>query len=214
MVLCALALALAAPACAAIGLSLTDGGIRRAFQFALAKRFGAPFTPEVIVVGDSLAAACPWRKLFRSPFATLNLAEGGATIKEIAGQVYRARAIPAPWLLINGGLNDLLFDAATPEQIEADYRALFRRVDTGRKVAVTLMPYIADPEQSGRIAAANVILSQLCAERGYAVIDLNPEIAREGVRKPDMTPDGLHFSSKAEAVWLEVARGLLRAQAV
>lgn len=120
---------------------LTDGGIRLALQFALAKRIGGVFTPEVIVAGDSLAASCPFKGSNRRPFAVLNLAAGGATIMEIAGQIHRARDIPARWLLIDGGLNDLLFDNAAPDQLDADFRALFRRMEERRRVIVTLMPY-------------------------------------------------------------------------
>lgn len=188
---------------------LTDGGIRLALQFALAKRIGGVFTPELIVAGDSLAASCPFKRLNRHPFAVLNLAAGGATIMEIAGQIHRARDIPARWLLIDGGLNDLLFDNAAPDQLEADFRALFRRMEERRRVIVTLMPYVADPAQSARIEAANGRLARLCAERGYLVIDLNPSISRDGARASDMTCDGLHFARKAEVIWLDAVRGTI-----
>lgn len=126
---------------------------------------------------------------------------------EIAGQIYRACDIPARWLLIDGGLNDLLFDNAAPEALEADFRALFRRMGGRRRVIVTLMPYVADPAQSARIDAANGRLTQLCAERGYLVVDLNPMIAQDGARASDMNCDGLHFSRKAKDVWLDAVRG-------
>jgi lysophospholipase L1-like esterase len=201
--------ALVALVVAAAGFCLTDGGVRLAVQFALARRIGFVFAPKVIVVGDSLAAGCPWRKLYRRPFATLNLAAGGATIKEIAGQIYRARDIRAPWLLVDGGLNDLLFDSANAEQIECDYSALFRRIGPNRRVIVTLMPHVVDPAQTVRIDDANCRLLQLCAARGYEVIDLNPMISKDGVRAPDMTPDGLHFSSKAEQLWRDAVRSVI-----
>lgn len=191
---------------------LTDGGVRLAIQFALARRIGFVFTPKLIIVGDSLAAGCPWRKLYRLPFATLNLATGGATIKEIAGQIYRARDIRAPWLLIDGGLNDLLFDSADAEQIESDFSALFRRIGDDRRVIVTLMPYVADPAQTTRINEANRRLLTLCAARDDKVIDLNPVISKDGVRAADMTPDGLHFSRKAERVWLDAVGSVIRSK--
>ncbi len=202
---CFFAVALSGFALAVTGFFLTDGGVRLALQFAIAKRVGGVFTPALIVAGDSLAASCPFKKLFR-PFAVLNLASGGATLMEIAGQIHRAREIPAGWLLIDGGLNDLLFDGAGPERIEADFRALLRRLSGNQKVIVTLMPYVADPAQSARIDAANARIARLCAERGLLSIDLNPLIARDGVRMSDMTDDGLHFSGKAEQIWLDAVR--------
>jgi lysophospholipase L1-like esterase len=209
MTSCSFAVALVGVILAVAGFCLTDGSIRLALQFALAKRIGGVFAPVLIVAGDSLAASCPFAKLFRSPFAVLNLATGGATIMEIAGQINRARDIRAEWLLIDGGLNDLLFDDAAPQQTEADFRALFRRISENCEVIVTLMPYVADPAQTTRIEAANLKLSRLCAERGYRVIDLNPLIARNGVRKADMSYDGLHFSPKAEQLWLHAVSAAL-----
>jgi lysophospholipase L1-like esterase len=210
LVFCWLAIAFGAASLAVFGFCLTDGEIRRAVRFALAARVGRVFAPRLLVVGDSLAAACPWGRLYRSPFAVLNLASGGATLKEIAGQIYRARDIPSEWLLIDGGLNDLLFDAAGLEQMEADFRALFRRVGA-RRAIVTLMPYVADAAQTARIDAANQMLSRLCMERGDKVIDLNPMISRNGVRNPDMTNDGLHFVAKAERIWIDAFRSKVEA---
>jgi hypothetical protein len=206
---CSFAVVLMGIILAIAGFCLTDGAIRLAIRFALAKRVGGVFAPALIVAGDSLAASCPFGKLFRRPFAVLNLARGGATIMEIAGQIYRARDIRAEWLLIDGGLNDLLFDDAAPQQAEADFRALFRRIGENCKVIVTLMPHVADPTQTTRIEAANLKLSRLCAERGYRVIDLNPLIARNGAREADMTHDGLHFSAKAEQLWLQAVSAAL-----
>jgi lysophospholipase L1-like esterase len=204
--------ALVALLVAASAFCLTDGGVRLAIQFALARRIGCVFTPKLIIVGDSLAAGCPWRTLYRLPFATLNLATGGATIKEIAGQIYRAREIRAPWLLVDGGLNDLLFDSADAERIESDFSALSRRIGDDRRVIVTLMPYVADPAQTTQINEANRGLLQLCAACGYKVIDLNPVISENGVRAADMTPDGLHFSGKAEQVWLDAVGSVIRSK--
>lgn len=211
MPFCSIAIAGAIPFATFLLFCLTDGAIRRALRFSLARRLGGAFTPTLIVVGDSLAAACPWKRLFRRPFPVLNLAVGGATVKEIAGQVVASRDIRARWLLIDGGLNDLLFDTAAPEQIEADFRALFRRIGADKKVIVTLMPFIADAGEAARIEAANLILLRLCGERGYAVIDINPAVSKDGVRRPEMTGDGLHFTAAAETVWLDAVGRILRA---
>jgi lysophospholipase L1-like esterase len=206
---CSFAVVLMGIILAVAGFCLTDGSIRLALQFSLAKRIGGVFAPALVVAGDSLAASCPFGKLFRRPLAVLNLATGGATIMEIAGQINRSRDLRAEWLLIDGGLNDLLFDDAAPQQIEDDCRALFRRIGENCKVIVTLMPYVADRTQTARIEAANLKLSRLCAERGYRVIDLNPLIARNGAREADMTHDGLHFSAKAEQLWLQAVSAAL-----
>lgn len=213
MTLCLLVALIAAALICLNVFFLTDGRVRVAARLVLARRIGGVFAPDVVVVGNSLAAACPWKRLSPRPFAILNLAAGGATIKEIAGQINLAREIDARWLLIDGGLNDLMFDEAGPEQIEADFRALFRRIGADRQVVVTLAPFVSDVAQAPRIEAANRIIARLCAARRYEVVDLNPDVSDGGARLPAMTNDGLHFTAQAENVWLTAVRGAMaRAQ--
>lgn len=190
----------------AVAFFLTDGRVRRAAHLVLARRLGGVFLPRVIVVGDSLAAGCSWSKLYKRPFAVLNLAEGGATLKQIAGQIHQARELPGARLLMNGGLNDLLFDRATPEQFEADCHALFKRIGPHERQIFTLMPFTADPTDTSRIEAANVILHRFCTDYGVRALDINPAVSLGKVRKPDMTDDGLHFTRAAERIWIEAVR--------
>jgi lysophospholipase L1-like esterase len=185
---------------------LSDGAVRREVHLMLARRLGGFFRPRLIVVGDSLAAGCPWSKLDPRPFAVLNLAEGGATLGQIAGQVHRVRALPAARLLIDGGLNDLLSDRATLERVESDCAALFRRIGAHPQVIVTLMPFTADPDESDRIEAANAVLAGLCAEKGFDALDINEAVSQGRLRRPEMTNDGLHFTRAAEMKWIEAVR--------
>jgi lysophospholipase L1-like esterase len=192
-----------------LGLLLSDGRVRREAHFMLARRFGGVFEPRLVVAGDSLAAACPWRELDRRPFAVLNLAEGGATLKEIAGQVYRARQFEGARLLIDGGLNDLLFDQAPLAQFERDSRALFNRIGAHRQVIFTLMPFTAELGDPEMIEAANALLVRQCVERGSHALDINGAVSQGRRRKPEMTNDGLHFTRAAEMKWIEATLELL-----
>lgn len=185
---------------------LSDGGVRREVHFMLARRAGGVFRPRLIVAGDSLAAGCPWRLLDRRPFAVLNLAEGGATLKQIAGQVHRARQFEDARLLIDGGLNDLLFDRAPLDQFEFDCRALFSRIGAHRQIIFTLMPFTDDDGVSDMIEAANARLVRHCAERGFDPLDINEAVSQGRRRKPEMTNDGLHFTRAAERMWIEAVR--------
>lgn len=185
--------------------ALANRGPRQALSLALAQN-QRWIAPRVIVVGDSLAACCPFEKLSRRPLGVLMLAKGGATLKEIAGQIFQAREIAARCVIIDGGLNDILFDDAPLERIEHDFRGLLRRLGDGAAAIFTLMPYVADPAYAARIEAANCRMAALCEEHGVAVIDLNPELSLGGVRRPEMTDDGLHFSARANAVWIAAVR--------
>lgn len=193
--------------------AFSSGEVRRAMFLALIERLGAEFSMDFVVVGDSLAAQCPWaRKLSRRPFSVLNLAKGGATLKEIGGQILRAGSIRKRYLLIDGGLNDLLFEEAPVEQIEYDFRALLRRLDPNARVVMTLMPYVSDPAFTARIDEANKVVRRLAEERGCVIVDLNSELSSNGVRKPEMTNDGLHFSALADSIWIEAVRRQIAAK--
>ncbi len=185
-----------------------DRGARDAMLLSLARN-QRWIAPRVIVVGDSLAACCPFGKLSRRPLGVLSLAKGGARLKEIGGQISRARGIAARNMIIDGGLNDILFYDAPPEQIEHDFRALLRRLDNGARAIFTLMPHVADPAYSERIDAANRRMAALCADHGVAVLDLNPEVSTGGVRRPEMTDDGLHFSTRANKAWIAALRRMM-----
>ncbi|MFY9832596.1 MAG: GDSL-type esterase/lipase family protein [Methylocystis sp.] len=185
--------------------ALVDRGARDAMLLSLARN-QRWFAPRIIVVGDSLAACCPFGKLSWRPLGVLSLAKGGATLEEIGGQITRARGIAARYVIIDGGVNDILFHDAPREQIERDFRALLRRLDDGARAIFTLMPHVADPAYSERIEAANRRMAALCAEHGVAVLDLNPEVAAGGVRRPEMTDDGLHFSARANEAWIAAVR--------
>ena len=188
--------------------ALVDRGARDAMLLSLARN-QRWFAPRIIVVGDSLAACCPFGKLSWRPLGVLSLAKGGATLEEIGGQITRARGIAARYVIIDGGLNDILFHDAPREQIERDFRALLRRLDDGARAIFTLMPHVADPAYSERIEAANRRMAALCAEHGVAVLDLNPEVAAGGVRRPEMTDDGLHFSARANEAWIAAVRRMM-----
>jgi hypothetical protein len=187
---------------------LVDHEARDAMLLSLARN-QRWIAPRIIVVGDSLAACCPLGKLSWRPLGVLTLAKGGATLKEIGGQILRARGIAARYVIIAGGLNDILFHDTPPEQIERDFRALLRRLDDGARAIFTLMPHVADPAYSERIEAANRRMAALCAEHGVAVLDLNPEVSTGGVRGPEMTDDGLHFSARANEAWIAAVRRMM-----
>lgn len=180
---------------------LTHQDLPRALRLALAQKYRW-FIPQIIIAGDSLAAGCAFRSLAPKPFGVLTVAKGGATLQEIAVQLSQVRGIAAQWIVFDGGLNDLLSDDSSLAQIEHDFRLLLRRMGAVRRATFTLMPHVADARWTARIDDANQLIAAICEQNGIGVLDLNPELSTDGVRRPEMTDDGLHFTSRANAVWV------------
>ncbi|MGA8172173.1 MAG: SGNH/GDSL hydrolase family protein [Methylocystis sp.] len=195
-------------ASAGAAFALAFRGSRDEILLALARK-PLGFAPRIVVVGDSLAACCPFQRLSRRPLGVLRLARGGATLTEIAGQLARVQEIGARYVIIDGGLNDILFHEAPIDRVERDFDALLSRLGEGRKAIFTLMPYVSDPARGERIATANGRMAALCAARGVAVLDLNPELSKDGARRPEMTDDGLHFSPRANDIWIAAVRRMI-----
>ncbi|WP_024881242.1 GDSL-type esterase/lipase family protein [Methylosinus sp. LW3] len=187
-------------------IAASDAGVRRAFRIALHRRVARLRAPRYAIVGDSLAAQCDWRPLRRRPFDVLRLCLGGATLKDIGAQIVEARMMCARCFIIDGGLNDLLFDAAPLAQIDHDFRALLRRLPEDARGVLMLAPHVADAAQAPRIDEINALMRALAEARGLAVVDLAPQLSQDGARRPEMTDDGLHFSPLAAKLWVRAAR--------
>jgi len=166
---------------------------------------------SVVIAGDSLAACCPFSRLWARPLATLNLARGGARLADVAAQLRGAPRRAALSFVIDGGLNDLLGAGASTASIQRDFRAVLDALPCPARAIFTLMPHVSDEAEAPRIDAANAEMAELCRSRSVAVLDLNPIVSRGGARLPEMTGDGLHFTLRANALWLQALRPMLKA---
>lgn len=172
-------------------------------------RFRSSFA-RFLVIGDSLAACCPFHKLSPWPFGALNLAKGGALLGDIARQIDVVPQATPRWILADGGLNDLLGAGRSPGEIHRDFVTLLRRLDGRAPVIFTLMPHVSDPAAAPRIDAANALMRDVCRRYGVAVLDLNPQLSLYGARRPETTQDGLHFTDRANALWIAALRTMTR----
>jgi lysophospholipase L1-like esterase len=177
----------------------------RSADAALRLRFA-----RIAVAGDSLAAGCPMRQLSLRPFGVLNFAKGGAHLIEIAEQLRDAQSTAARVVVFDGALNDLLGAGASDAQILGDFAHALDAVGEKTRAVFTLMPHVADPAPAARIDVLNAAMMQLCAQNDVVALDLNARISASGRRLPEMTDDGLHFTPRANAIWLEELRKLLR----
>jgi lysophospholipase L1-like esterase len=193
-------------------LGLLSGTIRSSIPTLIDRQLARVWPFTYVVVGDSLAALCPWKWSFGiSPVAVANLAASGSDIRGMIHQIDLADQFRPQVILISGGLNDLISYEAPLDAIRHDFALLLRHLRKEQKSVVTLMPYISDANFADRITAANEVIAELSWQRGMPVIDINSSLSVDGVRRPEMTTDGIHFSALACRTWIAVVKSRLAA---
>jgi lysophospholipase L1-like esterase len=197
---------------AMVALGLMSGTIRSSIPVLIERQVARAWPFTYVVVGDSLAAECPWKWSFGlSPLAVTNLAVRGADIRDITHQIDRAHSFRPQVVLISGGGNDLLYYEAPLDAMRYDFALLLRHLGREQKSVVTLIPYISDRNFADRITAANEVIAELSLQRGIPVVDINPFLSVGGVRRPEMTTDGIHLSSPACQTWITAVKSRLAA---
>jgi hypothetical protein len=188
---------------------LASGSVRLAFSEAVLRSVARIVPLKYAFVGDSLTVGCSlgWR-IGAAPFEAINFARGGADIRAVGGQVGQVVALRPKFLFIAAGGNDALEHVPT-EQIAYQFKLLLSIIPESQRVVVTLIPYASDKAITDDITAANVTISTLVTERGMAIIDLNPLLSSDGVRKPEMTSDGIHMTERACEVWERMIKAQL-----
>jgi lysophospholipase L1-like esterase len=195
-----------------LALVLMSGTIRSYIPVLIDRQVARAWSFTYVVVGDSLAVECPWKWAFGlSPVAVANLAAAGSDFRRISRQIELAQDLWPQIILISGGINDLINYEAPLDQIRYDFALLLRRLGKEQKSVVTLIPYISDRNFTDRITAANNVIAELSSQRRIPVVDMNPFISVDGVRRPEMTTDGIHLSALACRSWIAVVKSRLAA---
>jgi hypothetical protein len=200
---------LAGSACAACILCsvgfvalMSSRTVRTAAGLVAHRAIATIYRPEWALIGDSLVERCPWSGLHRLPFAVVNLARGGAVIRQILTQADDARRMGARIVLVGGGTNDLILDRAPASHIAFDFAILMRALEPIPRKIVTLVPYTSSPALNQSHDATNAAIRRIVGEVGADVIDINDAIARDGLLRSDMTDDGVHLNFRGCEAWL------------
>jgi lysophospholipase L1-like esterase len=201
LVVCIAAIAIAVPV-------ILSGTLRSAYLALVDRKIASIWPPKYAFVGDSLTTNCDWRWEIGS-LSVLNLAVGGTDIRDIARQSIRARELRANFILVEAGVNDVILESSPTERIGYDFDYLLQQIPVGQKTVVTLIPFVSDHSFTEKIEAANATISSLVKPRGLPIIDLNPELSSQGVRRPEMTTDGVHLTHHACRVWADEIRAAL-----
>jgi lysophospholipase L1-like esterase len=161
--------------------------------------------PCVLLLGDSLTAALPMRQL---GVGFVNRGISGDRASIIARRLpATVLSTPCATVVVMVGVNDLVRDRATPDQIVADLRSTLGalRVEARAVVLLSLLPVAgAYAGFGGEIRAVNAGLRTLAGEgEGIRFLDLTSDYADgNGNLRADLTEDGLHLHPKAYGPWL------------
>ena len=193
-------------------LGLMSATIRSSIPILVDRQVARVWPFTYVVVGDSLAALCPWKWSFGlSPVAVANLAVSGSDVRGVTHQINLADQFRPQVILISGGLNDLINYEAPLDAIRHDFALLLRHLRKEQKSVVTLMPYVANVNFADRITAANEVIAELSLQREIPVVDINSSLSVDGVRRPEMTTDGIHLSALACRTWIAAVKSRLAA---
>ena len=182
-------------------LLMSSRTVRTAAGLVAHRAIATIHPPELVLIGDSLTELCPWSGLRRLPFSVVNLAQSGAVIRQIVTQAENARRMGARTVLVGGGTNDLILDRAPVSHIGFDFAILMRTLEPVPRKIVTLIPYTSDPALNQSHDTANAAIRRIAEAAGADVIDINGAIARDGLLRPDMTDDGVHFNARGCEAW-------------
>ena len=171
---------------------------------------------DAVFMGDSLTAGgrnWGWR-MNHSPLGCRNLAGSGYTARQIQAQAQQSLTYKPRSVFVLAGTNDILQDREIPAVI-SDFRGIIETLRAGTpppRIVVTLMPQTQAGDKAGLVTQFNESLRQLCQNYQIEMVDLNPQIAPQGVLLQEFTTDGVHFSESAYDYWASSLKSVLQLQ--
>lgn len=181
---------------------LLSGTMRSTYLSVAEKKIATIWPLQYAFVGSSLTANCNWMWDLGT-LSVVNLGVWGSDIRDISHQVVQALILRPSFLAIEGGINDVLLNDISAARVAEDYDYMLRQIPAGQRTAVTLIPFVSNRSNNAKIEAANSGIKAVAETRGVRIIDLNPRLAIDGVRKPEMTTDGVHFTRQACRIWAD-----------
>lgn len=174
-----------------------------------AKVFGS----NSVFIGDSLTAGGRnWGlRLGTGPFSGRNLGVSGCTVHQVAAQASEAIKYHPARVFVLAGTNDILEGREIAASIR-DYDTMLKllvEAPNAPTVVVTLVPQTAIKANSAAIKEFNKRLLELCQRQGVKVVDLNQQIAPDGVLLPQFSVDGVHLTEAAYGIWSQALRATL-----
>ncbi len=168
---------------------------------------------NIVMYGNSLTYKGDWQKLlFR--FDVRNEGQDGFTTDELKNVLQQHVISHQPkTCFLEGGINDIFQQIPLPV-IEANYTSM---IDTllkhGIEPVVQSTLYVDSLPESvtnQKVDSFNIILRQICAERGLKYLNLNSLLSENKRLKPDINTDDIHLNKKGYLLWRELVKEVLK----
>jgi len=168
---------------------------------------------NIVMYGNSLTYKGDWQKLlFR--FDVRNEGQDGFTTDELKNVLQQHVISHQPkTCFLEGGINDIFQQIPLPV-IEANYTYM---VDTllkhGIEPVVQSTLYVDSVPESvtnQKVDSFNIILRQMCAERGVKYLNLNSLLSKNKRLKTEINTDDIHLNKKGYLLWRELVKEVLK----
>jgi len=194
----------------------------------------AEINPEVVLIGDSIThfwggepksqlhgSGDVWRTLF-APYRVLNMGFGWDRTQNVLWRLDHGELDglnPEVVVILIGTNNTSETENAranTAGEIAEGLRAICDRVEmkapNARIVVMAVFPRECEPDHPRRklICEINARHAELAEERGYAFVDIGPQLLEsDGTLSQDTAPDFCHLTDRGYRHWADALRPLL-----
>lgn len=194
----------------------------------------AEINPEVVMIGDSIThfwggepksqlhgSGDVWRTLFAS-YRVLNMGFGWDRTQNVLWRLDHGELDglnPEVVVILIGTNNTSETENAranTAGEIAEGLRAICDRVEmkspNARIVVMAVFPRECEPDHPRRklICEINARYAELAEERGYAFVDIGPQLLEsDGTLSQDTAPDFCHLTDRGYRHWADALRPLL-----
>lgn len=185
-------------ACLALAPVAYSKPLRFFYQQWIAAQLAKVRSPQLVVIGDSIAAGGGGF----GRIDTINLASNGQELHQIAAYLPRAQSFRPNYILVDGGVNDAIQDGPDYGRI----RTLWRSICAAPNVIATLPTPTRNRAVNARLEPMRTIIRAECAH----VLDLPMLAGTDGLLRSEYSIDGVHLRSAAYGVWRAQLRQHLR----
>jgi hypothetical protein len=183
----------AALACA-LAPVVINTNLRWTYEQTVANWLAKVVAPNRVFIGDSLTAGGG----DFGRFGNINLGITGASTRQIAQMIERAKLYHPRQIFVMAGMNDIDAGADIATLVPA-----WRAIVADKRVVVVLVPHTRSAAASERIDQLNAIVQSIAKQAGRPVIEIPGFTGRDDLLLPEMTTDGVHLTSAAYAKWRE-----------